>query len=148
MEFLSKEATGFECNVASLSSPATEWQTVHPFSNYPPSFQALIISRLHLTATVLVLLPWSIRWMWKYGKSTLMLQNRDIQVCKTDCRHPCFHRQLGQQKAKELWLLMVDYFHVAILLNPKLTDNDIVHTTCGVCPGVGLTVPMEKNAYG
>lgn len=32
MEFLSKEATGLECNVASLSSPATEWQTVHQFS--------------------------------------------------------------------------------------------------------------------
>lgn len=43
---------------------------------------------------------------------------------------------------------MVDDFHVAILLNPKLTDDDIVHTTRGVCPGVGLTVSMEQNAGG
>lgn len=43
---------------------------------------------------------------------------------------------------------MVDDLHVAILLNPKLTDDDIVHTTCGVCPGVGLIVSMEKNAWG
>lgn len=40
---------------------------------------------------------------------------------------------------------MVDDFHVAILLNPKLTDDYIVHTTCGVCPGVGLIVSMEKT---
>lgn len=66
MEFLSKEATGFECNITSLSSPATEWQTVNQFSNYSPaSFRALIIPLLYSTATVPVPPPWSIRWIWK-----------------------------------------------------------------------------------
>lgn len=32
MEFFPKEATGFESQAASLSSPATEWQTVYQFS--------------------------------------------------------------------------------------------------------------------
>lgn len=50
--------------------------------------------------------------------------------------------------AKRQLLLVVDDLHVAILLNPKLTDDDVMHTACGVCPGVGLVVSMETNAWG
>lgn len=82
------------------------------------------------------------------SKCTLTLPSWDVQVCQTDWRRACFHRQQGQQKAKELLLLMVDDLHVAILLNPQLTHDDVVHTACGVCPGVGLIVSMEKNAWG
>lgn len=32
MELFSKEATGFERHAASLSSPATEWQSAYLFS--------------------------------------------------------------------------------------------------------------------
>lgn len=41
---------------------------------------------------------------------------------------------------------MVDDLHVAVLLNPKLTHDDIVHAACGVCPGVGFVVSAEPNA--
>lgn len=82
------------------------------------------------------------------SKSTPTLPSWDVQVCKTDWRRVCFHRQQGQQKAREPLLLMVDDLHAAILLNPKLTDDDVVHTACGVCPGVGLIVSVEKNAWG
>lgn len=146
MEFLSKEATGFECNVASLSSPATEWQTVHQFS-------LIILLQAFKHSISRSSIQWQLsqfcsldQYAESESKPTLTLQRTDIQVWKTDYRHACFHRQLAQQNAKELLLLMVDDFHVAILLNPKLSDDDIVHATCGVCPGVRLIVSMEKNA--
>lgn len=43
-------------------------------------------------------------------------------------------------------LLVVDDFHVAVLLNPQLAHDDIVHAACGVCPGVGFVVSTEAKA--
>lgn len=48
------------------------------------------------------------------------------------------------KKWNSLFLLVIDHFHAAVLLNPKLTDNDVVHTAGGVCPGVGFVVPVEE----
>lgn len=45
-----------------------------------------------------------------------------------------------------LFLLVIDHLHAAVLLNPKLTDDDVVHTTGRVRPGVGFVVPVEKTA--
>lgn len=50
------------------------------------------------------------------------------------------------QGKKAFALLVVDDFHVAVLLNPKLTHDDIVHAACGVCPGVGFVVSMEPSS--
>lgn len=40
-------------------------------------------------------------------------------------------------------LLVIDHFHVAVLLNPKLSNNDVVDTAGGVCPGVGFIISAE-----
>lgn len=40
---------------------------------------------------------------------------------------------------------VVDDLHISILLNPQLTHDDVVNTTCGVCPCVRLIVPGEKT---
>lgn len=40
---------------------------------------------------------------------------------------------------------MIDHFHIAVLLDPKLTNNDIVDATGGVCPGVGFVVSAAKQ---
>lgn len=40
---------------------------------------------------------------------------------------------------------MIDHFHAAVLLYPKLTDNDVVHTTGWVGPGVGFIIPAEAT---
>ena len=42
-------------------------------------------------------------------------------------------------------LLVIDHFHAAILLNPKLTNDDIVDTTGGVCPGVGFIISAKTK---
>lgn len=41
---------------------------------------------------------------------------------------------------------MVEDFHVAVLLNPQLAHDDVVHAARGVGPGVGFVVPMEPSA--
>lgn len=41
-------------------------------------------------------------------------------------------------------LLVVDHLHVSILLDPQLAHDDVVNTTCRVCPCVGFIVPGGK----
>lgn len=48
-------------------------------------------------------------------------------------------------KRRRFLLLVIDHFHAAVLLNPKLTNNDIVDTTGGVCPGVGFIISTETK---
>lgn len=38
---------------------------------------------------------------------------------------------------------MIDHFHAAVLLDPQLAHDDVVHAAGGVCPGVGFVVPAE-----
>lgn len=40
---------------------------------------------------------------------------------------------------------MIDHFHAAVLLDPKLADDDVVDTTGGVCPGVCFIKSAETN---
>lgn len=40
---------------------------------------------------------------------------------------------------------MIDHFHIAVLLNPKLTNDDIVDTAGGVRPGVGFIISAETQ---
>lgn len=43
-------------------------------------------------------------------------------------------------------LLLIDHFHVSVLLNPKLADNDVVDAAGGVCPGVCFIISAQvKN---
>lgn len=51
----------------------------------------------------------------------------------------------ARRKWDNFFLLVIDHFDVAVLLNPKLTDNDIVDTTSGVCPGVGFIISAGTN---
>lgn len=44
------------------------------------------------------------------------------------------------------FLLVIDHFHIAVLLNPKLTNNDVVDTTGGVCPGVRFIISAETKS--
>lgn len=63
-------------------------------------------------------------------------------------RRACICRQIDAQnstKRSEFPLLVIDHFHAAVLLNPKLTDDDIVDTTGGVCPGVGFIISAETK---
>lgn len=46
---------------------------------------------------------------------------------------------------KGIALLVVYHFHVPILLNPKLTNNDVVDTTSGVRPGIGFIISAEVD---
>lgn len=48
-------------------------------------------------------------------------------------------------KLDNLFLLVIDHFDVAVLLYPKLTDDDVVHTTSGVCPSVGFIISAGTN---
>lgn len=72
-----------------------------------------------------------------------------FQVCEIirQWRRDRVHRQRGRRKGKQFLVLVVDDFHVAVLLNPKLADDDIVHAACGVSPGVGFVVSMETNVW-
>lgn len=54
-------------------------------------------------------------------------------------------RERHQEKCFLIFLLVIDHFHVAVLLNPKLPDNDVVDTTGGVGPGVGLIIPAQRK---
>ena len=47
-------------------------------------------------------------------------------------------------KRRESFLLVIYHFHTAILLNPKLTDNDVMDTAGGVCPGVAFIISAKK----
>lgn len=53
--------------------------------------------------------------------------------------------RMNSSKRRIFLLLVIDHFHVAVLLNPKLTNNDIVDTTGGVCPGVGFIISAETK---
>lgn len=53
--------------------------------------------------------------------------------------------RMNSSKRRVFRLLVIDHFHVAVLLNPKLTNNDIVDTTGGVCPGVGFIISAETK---
>lgn len=44
---------------------------------------------------------------------------------------------------KCLLLLVIDHLHAAVLLDPQLTHDDVVHAAGGVGPGVGFVVPAE-----
>lgn len=54
------------------------------------------------------------------------------------------HLQTNIQR-REFLLLVIDDFHAAVLLNPKLTDDDVVDTAGGVCPGVGFVISAETK---
>lgn len=40
---------------------------------------------------------------------------------------------------------MIDHFHVAVLLDPKLADDNIVYAAGRVSPGVGFIIPAERR---
>ena len=42
-------------------------------------------------------------------------------------------------------LLVIDHFHLAVLLDPKLAHDDVVDAAGGVCPGVRLVVPTQRR---
>ena len=42
-------------------------------------------------------------------------------------------------------LLVIDHFHLAVLLDPKLAHDDVVDTAGGVGPGVRLVVPTWRR---
>lgn len=42
-------------------------------------------------------------------------------------------------------LLVIDHFHVAVLLDPKLANNYVVDTAGGVCPGVRFIMPTQRR---
>lgn len=67
--------------------------------------------------------------------------------CACKCtRRACICRQTKNSiKRWQFQLLVIDHFHAAVLLNPKLTNNDIVDTTGGVCPGVGFIISAETK---
>lgn len=46
---------------------------------------------------------------------------------------------------EELPLLVIDDLHAAVLLDPKLADDDVMDAAGGVCPGVGFIVPLEED---
>lgn len=39
-------------------------------------------------------------------------------------------------------LLVVSYFHISVLLNPKFAHNDVMHTASRICPCVGFIVSV------
>lgn len=46
---------------------------------------------------------------------------------------------------------MIHYFNGAVLLDPELTQDDVVHAAEGVCPGVCLPVSatqQDKRGWG
>ena len=45
----------------------------------------------------------------------------------------------------ELLLLMIYDFHIAILLDPQLANDDVVDAACGVGPGIGFFVTMQDT---
>lgn len=56
------------------------------------------------------------------------------------------HTFTNKQNSTGRWeflLLVIDHFHAPILLNPKLTNNDVVDTTGRVCPSVGFIISVE-----
>lgn len=57
-----------------------------------------------------------------------------MQMCFTDTENTAIHI-----------LLVIEHFHAAILLNPKLTDDNVVDATGGVCPGVRFVISTETK---
>lgn len=39
--------------------------------------------------------------------------------------------------------LVIDHFHAAVLLDPELAHDDVVHAAGGVGPGVGFVMSAE-----
>lgn len=44
-------------------------------------------------------------------------------------------------------LPVVNNLHISILLNPQLAHNDVVNTTCRICPCVGFIVPQVRRTH-
>ena len=70
------------------------------------------------------------------------------------CQHMNAHRRnkAGQIKGTGRWwskafstLLVIDHFHLAVLLDPKLAHDDVVDTAGWVCPGVRLVMPTQRG---
>lgn len=76
--------------------------------------------------------------------STAERKNKDTPPsCASECmRRTCICRHA---KRRRFLLLVIEHFHAAVLLNPKLTNDDIVHTTGGVGPGVGLIISVKTK---
>lgn len=77
--------------------------------------------------------------------STAERRNKDIHAppsCASERTRRCICRHT---KRRGFLLLVIEHFHTAVLLNPKLTDDDVVHTTGGVCPGVGLIISASTK---
>lgn len=51
----------------------------------------------------------------------------------------------GGESTHTLNLLMVSYFHVSVLLNPKFAHNNVMHTARRICPCVGFIVPKGRD---
>lgn len=153
MELFPKEATGLERDIASLPGPATEWQTVYPFSfTILPSegwaFQKLIILLFYPNNNCPSSAP-LINKLESESGSTLK-HDTDIHapgLCRRTREASVHLPRMSATRGKwdNLFLLVIDHFDVAVLLNPKLTDDDIVDTTSGVCPSVGFIISVGTN---
>lgn len=88
--------------------------------------------------------------------NTLNLKSRSTPHCRAQKQRVSVHvnepdekafaDKQGTQSSTKRWeflLLVIDHFHAAVLLNPKLTNNDVVDTTGGVCPGVCFVISAE-----
>lgn len=149
MELISKEATGLERHAASLSGPTTEWQAVYQFFHYSPSaswgFQTFIILLFYSNCNCPTSAPMINKLHLKVDQdSTAQHRKKDIDAPKSLCTwmHQGEHAFADKQDS---WLLVIDNFHAAVLLNPKLTNNDVVDTTGRICPGVGFIISAEKK---
>lgn len=80
-------------------------------------------------------------------RSTAARRDKDVhapELCKRT-RRTCICRHTKRRGGGGFLLLVIEHFHAAVLLNPKLTNDDIVHTTGGVCPGVGLIISAKTK---
>lgn len=54
-------------------------------------------------------------------------------------------KPVGSENTQTLNLLMVSYFHVSILFDPKFAYNNVMHTARRIRPCVGFVVPKGKE---
>ena len=69
-------------------------------------------------------------------------------MCPSACSCKCTRKaslHTHVHRERDLFLLVVEHFHVAVLLNPKLANDDVVDTTSGVCPSVGFIISAETK---
>lgn len=68
-----------------------------------------------------------------------------------ESNHWCSALPPAPQLPQMCWLMfflpVVDHLYISILLNPQLAHNNVVNTTCRVCPCVGFIVP-EGRGWG